>query len=119
MEIADTLTKIREIQTIRQQHAAALVAVGIFSDDEGWTDLAGRLAEPKAKRTTAALEAWLGKEYVPNPDGSTQTIAKSDLLCQLYSCYLDAGFLVGIAVGMQLGPHAFDGIGEKTTGGKR
>jgi hypothetical protein len=119
MEIADALKQIRDIQTIRQQHAAALVAVGIFSDNEEWTEVAGGLAAPKAKRTAAALEAWLGNEYVPNPDGSKQTIAKSDLLCQLYSHYLDAGFLVGVAVGMQLGPHAFDGIGEKTKGGKR
>ena len=110
MEIADALTQIREIQTIRQRHAAAIIAAGLFSDSEQWTDVAATLGEPEAKPTSEALAALLGAGRVSNPNDPSHTIAKSDLLCQLYTPYLEAGFLVGVAVGMQLGPHVFDGV---------
>jgi hypothetical protein len=118
MDTANALKKIREFQTIRQRYAPTIIATGVFSDYEEWTEIASGIGESKATKTSRALEGLLGKEYVPNPDRPTETIAKVDLLAQLWTPYLDAGFLVGLAVGMQLGPHAFDGI-EATKGTRR
>jgi hypothetical protein len=110
MDTTDRARQIRELQTIRQRYAVDIIAAGLFSDEEEWTDVAARLGAPKAQRAEAALEELLrdAPERVPDPNGQRETVAPVDIICDIYTEYLDAGFLVGVAVGMQLGPHAFD-----------
>lgn len=108
---------IQELQAIRRKYAAAIIAAGIFnSSGELWTEVIGTIAARRAEPFSATLDE-LFQACERSFPGSTQLInpttkkkdAAVDLLCELYTPYMDAGFLVGLAVGMQLGPNALDG----------
>jgi hypothetical protein len=113
--------QIAKVEAIRRQHAARIIAAGLFSDEELWTDLASGLATPEAAASYAALDAILGQTQIPDPDRPGHMAFAIDVLTSHYTPYLDAGFLVGLAVGMQLGPAAFEGLtaGRTVKGGAR
>jgi hypothetical protein len=116
----DTCSKqIALVNAIRHHHAARIIAAGLFSDQELWTDLASSIGESEAKKPYEALCAALGPAtQVPDPHRPGDTAFAVDVLTSLYTAYLDAGFLVGLAVGLQLGPHAFD-TAAQSKGGAR
>ena len=100
---------VREVLAIRERFATAIIASGIFNTtDELWTEVVGRTAEAEALPIHKALEP-LERMRVANPFKKGETTSAGDVFGDLMSVYGDAGFLVGLAVGMQLGPHAFDG----------
>lgn len=119
-EKAAVTKRIREVLAIQQLFARPIIAAGIFNDNgDLWTDVISSVAKPKAAAIEAALIALFDRMESQAPGSSWMTdptdkrdVAAIDVVCDLYTRYADAGFLVGLAVGMQLGPHAFDG-GER------
>jgi hypothetical protein len=106
---------VREVRAIQQQFASAIIAAGVFNPHgELWTEVIGSVAASKAAPIEAALIAFFDRLESRAP-GSTRLIDPtdkhdapvSDVLCSLSTAHADAGFLVGLAVGIQLGPHAF------------
>jgi hypothetical protein len=92
--LGEYLPLVREIQW---KHAAAIIADGVFSDSVPlWINLIADLAAPKAADLAKAL-------------GDVDSFE----LTHVTNVWAEMGFAVGLAVGMQLGPHAFGGIEPK------
>jgi hypothetical protein len=110
-DVRDLREKVRHLKAIQAQYADRIIAAGVFGADEQWTEIAAQLGGKEAKPYEDAFATLLGDMRMPEPVkrpwSSSQDMAAVDALCSVYTPYLDAGFLVGLAVGMQLGPHAF------------
>jgi hypothetical protein len=115
--------RMRQVLHIQRAHAADLIASGIFSGRDEWGGVIEDVAKPEAAATDAALVALFerleaiepGSTQLPNPQNPNDgfDMAAIDVVTMHFTAYMDAGFYVGLAVGMQLGPHAFDGIEAK------
>ena len=116
----DIAQRVRTVRAIQQQYAAPIIAAGVFNnDDDRWTGLVGGLAEQQAVTSYTALTAWFQRLEKASPNSTRIPFPifdfpknddfAADVLIAHASSWGDAGFLVGLAVGMQLGPHAFDG----------
>jgi hypothetical protein len=118
----ELLTRLERLRAIQREYAAAIIAAGIFSNLEHWPGVVAPIAEEEAGDASQALEAFFGRlereapdsTTIPFPldDDPTHTEPASDVVDILATRWGAAGFLVGLAVGQQLGPHAFDG-GER------
>jgi hypothetical protein len=113
------LSRLARVQAIRRQHAAAIIAAGVFSDTtEHWTAVMSALAEEATGETRKVLDAFVQKIEAMSPEAvqvpwpedydPTATTSVDNVILHHATLYADAGFLVGLAVGMQLGPQAFD-----------
>jgi hypothetical protein len=117
------LAKVRAMREIQHRYAAAIIAAGVFSDcGEHWSGILCALAERDTAGSSAALYGLLRRLEDETP-GSTRIAAPGpgaphniesaeDVLITHAASWGDTGFLLGLAVGMQLGPHAFDGGGR-------
>jgi hypothetical protein len=113
------LTQVRAVRELQHRYAAAIIGAGLFSNGELWTGIMAALAERDAAQSATALNdlferlerATPGATWIaaPTPDDSRHTESAEDVLVTHATAWGDAGFLLGLAVGMQLGPHAFDG----------
>lgn len=83
------LAQVRVVRDLQHRYAAAIIGAGLFSNSELWSGILAVLAEREVARQ---------KPESADDGPLTKAIA-----------WGDAGFLLGLAVGMQLGPHAFDG----------
>jgi hypothetical protein len=114
---------LRQIRALQLEHVAAIIAAGVFSEFEVWSEIAYPLAKQKAVESLTALEAFFARLEkaqadstriaFPLRDDPENKWPAEDVLINYGSDCIEAGFLVGLAVGMQLGPHAFDGIEQK------
>lgn len=112
----DVLARVQRIRQLQQEYAAAIIGAGIFSNDEQWTAAIGTLAEPLAAEAIRALLALMPPDAripVPLDDDPDSTQTPDGLLMTIANAWGDAGFEVGLAVGMQLGSYAFDTGGAK------
>ena len=102
------------ISEIRRRFAAIIIADGLF-DTEGYSHIAEQVASETGgaeyREQLNRLFRRLDKAMpgcLESPGGPDDECAQ-DIVTSLEIVSLNAGYLVGIAVGMQLGPHAFDG----------
>ena len=109
---------LKEIERLRRRHAAAIIACGL-TDDGGphWEDVLYSLAEDRTAKDRAELRAVLEQLERIAPDstrlgtvreGRSQPESADECIAGLLSAWADIGFYLGVAVGQQLGPHAFD-----------
>ncbi len=119
----ELLEKIAQVRAIQRQYAAAVIGAGVFHTDtepvEHWSGVLGSLAEPAARQALNALNALFKRLEAAQPgstslsypsDDPIDRCAASDVVFAHAVAWGDAGFELGLAVGMQLGPHAFDGL---------
>jgi hypothetical protein len=115
---AEVLKKMRDVLRIQRRHAGHLIASGVFNDCDDWTDVVDDVAAQRAEPVRAVFEELCNRleaaapdsTKVPNVNSPGETEWAYDLMIYYGTVYMDAGFSVGLAVGMQLGPHAFDGV---------
>jgi hypothetical protein len=120
---------VTDVLEVRRAFASAIIAGSPFY---GPNDLvgaamtviverasAGYIRGPKADRDT--IEAFLShaeaagldlRVSAPSTDSPEDTVHVADLVDDYSYAWGRAGYLLGLAVGMQLGPHAFDGIDD-------
>lgn len=114
--------KMAEVRHIRQRFAADIIAKGIFTSDDLQTEVISTIADADADIAAAlkSLSSFFERPGVdrqiscPLEDDAKHTDWASDVATGLTYKWGEAGFLVGLAVGMQLGPHAFDGVEAKS-----
>jgi len=114
--IATMLPDVRRVQTLQKAYAGPIIADGLFNSSGGlsWGILAS-LAKEDAREDKAALDALFERLRSAGIDTrihrrKPRVGGESDFaidLCNSYaSTWGDVGFMLGIAVGMQLGPNA-------------
>lgn len=111
--------RLRQFRARHRPYVAAIIAAGVFGSDEAWTGVLAALAETDAAESLAALNGLFDRLEKASPDSTRiafpiaddpkHTDCAADVLTTHASRWGDAGFLLGLAVGMQLGPHALDG----------
>jgi hypothetical protein len=112
-DIASVRTQLAQIEAIRKNWAPAIVASGLFSDLQTNALNALATSDPRDQEMDKHLDAFFRQPGVdapipnPLPDDPTYTSYASDVAASRAFLWGDAGFLLGVAVGMQLGPHAF------------
>lgn len=92
--------RTRFIQLLRARYARRIVAKDLFGGEgeNDWTNLVALIAEDRMQAEERQLISWLAK--VPRtPDAEMP----ENILTAVLTERGDAGFLVGVAVGMQLG----------------
>lgn len=94
--------RLVEVQRLRSQYAALIIGDGLFSSawseaDEVLTDL----AEARTEQQCAALERLLAR-LEPGPQDP------SALVTEIMALAAETGYLLGLAVGTQLGPSALE-----------
>lgn len=102
-----TIRRLGFVNTIREQHAAAIIAHGLFTEH---TELWSGVAMPIARQADEddGLREKL-KAICDRTDNTDGQVDVAEVVAHIQINALDAGFLVGLAVGMQLGPDAFGG----------
>ena len=102
--------RLAYVRAIQQQYAATIIAAGVFGADPAWDGVIAALANASAVKSSRALVGLFDRLEKAAPGSSRiETTAAEDVLTEHESAWGEAGFLVGLAVGMQLGPKAFDG----------
>jgi hypothetical protein len=120
---AETLAAVRpeieRIRTLQRLYAGPIIAAGLFNrSGDLWSGILAALAKRDGRDYKMALDAFFERlrsaavdVTVPHRIGSS--VDESDLVtdvCLSYAaCWGDSGFALGLAVGMQLGPHGFEG----------
>jgi len=94
--------RLVEVQRLRSQYAALIIGDGLFSS--GWSeadDVLTDLAEARTEQQCAALDRLLaGVEPGPHDP--------SALVTEIMALAAETGYLLGLAVGTQLGPSALE-----------
>lgn len=108
--------QLRLVQSVRRVYAAPIIAAGIFgTGNHLWSGVVNGLARERSRHYKAALDAFFQRlrasgvetEIPYRPDGRQRfTDVVSDVCIQYAAEWGEAGFVVGLAVGTQLGPHA-------------
>jgi hypothetical protein len=91
--------RVGEVLRLRQQYAAAIIAAGVLSDNEIWLAVVETLAVPRAEDSLETVRTSVTAD-VHDIDG---------VLTNIGVAWGEAGFRLGLAVGMQLGPDALTG----------
>lgn len=119
--------RIERIKALRRRFAAALIADGL--DGELLTEVMGAITE--ADESIASTEAVIDRHFEAHPEQDTRLLFPGlkgvedreehvwDRAKSFAYWWGDRGFELGVAVGMQLGPHAFDTIGPVPPRGRR
>jgi hypothetical protein len=113
--VAFVLAQIARIRAIQREWAPAIIAQGVFTDSPDAAIAALASADPFVAEAERRLEDFFEhaghNERIPFPlkgDPDHQDWAADVAGTRAYG-WGDAGFLVGLAVGMMLSPHAFGG----------
>ena len=119
-ERAPMLKKAKYIESLRRAHATAAIGSGILdtSSVSYWEEVLYRLAEPRTEKAKNAMLDIFERLEQLAPDATKIPMPRSDVpdnfewaedvIQQMLTDWADAGFYLGVAIGMQLGPHAFD-----------
>ena len=112
------------VRAIQQQYAATIIAAGVFGSNPAWDGVLSALANANAVTSSRALvglfdrlekaaegSTRLAVRWLPT-DPAHETTAAEDVLTEHEIAWGEAGFLLGLAVGIQLGPHALDGVAK-------
>jgi hypothetical protein len=91
--------RVAEMLRLREQYAAAIIAAGVLADHEVWLAVVETLAAPDAEPSLGTVRASVRPD-AHDIDG---------LLTNIGVAWGEAGFKLGLAVGMQLGPDALTG----------
>jgi hypothetical protein len=117
---ADLQRRLRQFRAQHQPYVATIIAAGVFSQNETWSGVLDALARVTTADSEKALNGLFDRLETASPestriairyeptDPADQTESAEDVLTTHESAWGEAGFLLGLAVGMQLGPHAFD-----------
>jgi hypothetical protein len=117
--IAEALPLIRRVRLLQETYATPIIADGIFNNTGGlWWDVLDSVARQDDHEVKIALNAFFDRlqsagfntEITYKLDsGETETLTAVDVCNHYASTWGDAGFWLGLAVGMQLGPEALKG----------
>jgi hypothetical protein len=91
--------RVRELLHLRDRYAAAIIAAGVLADHEIWLAVVETLAAPGAEASLETVRTSVTAD-VHDIDG---------VLTNIGVAWGEAGFRLGLAVGMQLGPDALTG----------
>jgi len=116
-DLQHTTKRIELVRTIQRKWAPAIIAAGVLNDDDPWTDSLARFAaaDPRVASVERSLDEYFKGADTdpliadPLPDDASHESHVSDVAASRAFGWGDAGFLLGLAVGMLLGPHAFEG----------
>ena len=117
--LATALPDVRRLRTLQKAYAQPIIADGIFNSSGGvWWGILAVLAKADGREDKAALDAFFERLQSVGidtkiPSRRTRDSGEADFaidVCNSYaSAWGDAGFMLGLAVGMQLGPNALKG----------
>lgn len=117
--LVDALPEVRRLRTLQKAYAQPIIADGIFNSSGGvWWGILAVLAKEAAQDDKAALDSFFGRLQSVGIDtkiaprtrrGKSETDFAIDVCNSYASSWGDAGFMLGLAVGMQLGPDALKG----------
>jgi hypothetical protein len=118
-DLARVMPQLRRLRTLQKAYAKPIIAAGIFTTSKDlWSGIVHVLAKEAARDDKRALDAFFERLRsagvdieVPHPlPGHPDLVdAASDVLLSYAGHWGDVGFLLGLAVGMQLGPYALSG----------
>lgn len=111
---------IERIHALRKEYAAAIIANGLGNSFIGYGHtVLFALAEDRTKAEQEQFQAIFDRIHAVDPELIKWTPAEGedypgwadDALTNMLAQYADVAFELGVAVGMQLGPHAFGSEG--------
>lgn len=119
-DINGPMEGVKRVRQLRAEVAAGIIAAGIFGGEEVQDEIIGELMErdPEFRRRRQALKEILTRAKDAGveiriadkgTDEPSEGAWAEDVAFDLMLEWGQTGFLLGLAVGMQLGPHAFDG----------
>ncbi len=110
------LPDVRRVRSFQRAYAGPIIADGLFNSSGGlWWGILASLAKEDAREDKAALDALFerlrstGIEtriHRRHPRAGDESDVAIDVCNSYASAWGDVGFMLGLAVGMQLGPHA-------------
>ena len=116
---AEIQPQLRRLRALRKAYAKPIIAAGIFPISRDlWSGIVNVLAKEEAQHDKKALDRFFERLRAAGVDldiphtmpGHPDLVdIASDVVISYASHWGDAGFMLGLAVGMQLGPHAFEG----------
>jgi hypothetical protein len=117
--LSEALPEVRRLRTLQKAYAQPIIADGLFNSSGGvWWGILAVLAKEEARNDKVALDSFFERLQSVGIDTmiarhSRRGEAQSDFaidVCNSYaSAWGDSGFMLGLAVGMQLGPDALKG----------
>lgn len=118
-ELAVVQPQIQRVRALQRMYAGPIIAAGLFNTSRDlWSGILAAVAKQDGQDYKLALDVFFERlrstgvdVNVPCRVGSTLTEADlmSDVCLSYASCWGDSGFILGLAVGMQLGPDALWG----------
>ncbi len=110
---------VRRLRMLQKAYAQPIIADGIFNSSGGvWWGILAVLAKEEARQDKAALDSFFQRlESVgidtkiarPTRRGKSEADFAIDVCNSYAASWGDVGFMLGLAVGMQLGPAALQG----------
>jgi hypothetical protein len=116
---------IAEVLRAQRLYAASIIAGSpMYQRSELIPEAITLLAAPRIDDYRENIDQFLERVNaaginVRTPDGKGSPHDISDQVTNLVYAWARAGYTLGLAVGMQLGPHAFDGFKANGKGGAR